>query len=103
MAALAEITLEEHELCCRGSEIIPATLFPAETSCRIPVRMRGCVKSYMGPKFRVELSLWISCHECGQELVDPIEARAVPSFGSCDHDRPTREKWRKRLGKILLS
>ena len=36
MEAVAEITLERHEVCCRGSEIIPATRFPAETSCLGP-------------------------------------------------------------------
>ena len=35
-------------VCCRGSEIIPPTHFPAETSCRILVRGRGCVTTYLG-------------------------------------------------------
>ena len=32
MAALAETTVEGHEVCCRGGEIIPATHFPPATS-----------------------------------------------------------------------
>ena len=51
VAALADITLEGHEICYGGGEIITATLFPTETSCRILVRTRGCVTSYMGPNF----------------------------------------------------
>ena len=41
-----QISWEEHELCRSGSEIIPATLFPARTSCRILVRTSGCVTSH---------------------------------------------------------
>ena len=60
-----------------------------------------------------DLLLWISC---GQELVDPLTPALVredrpiadscysgsSSFGSCDTDRPTREKWHKRWGKIIF-
>ena len=38
LTTLAEITLREHEVRCRGGEIIPATHFPEETSRRILVR-----------------------------------------------------------------
>ena len=51
MAALDEITFEEHEVCGRGGEVIAATHVPAETSCRILVRTRGFVTSYLGPNF----------------------------------------------------
>ena len=58
--------------------------------------------------------LQISCLECGQELVDPLKPALIhenrpiadsclgrhSSFGSCDHDRPTWEKWHKRWDKI---
>ena len=50
--------------------------------------------------------LRISCLECGQELVDPLPAlvhedRPIAesclgrhsSFGSCDHNRPSWERW----------
>ena len=33
MEAVAEIAVEEHEVCCSGSEIIAATPFPAEIPC----------------------------------------------------------------------
>ena len=51
MAALPETTWEEHDVCCRGGEIIAATHFPAETSCRILVRTRGFDSSYLAPNF----------------------------------------------------
>ena len=51
MEALVETTLEEHEVSCRGGEIVPATHFPAAMSCRILVRTRGFVTSYLGPNF----------------------------------------------------
>ena len=38
-----KLTLGEHEVCCRGGEIIPAIHVPAETSCRILVRTKGFV------------------------------------------------------------
>ena len=41
----------EHEACCRGGEIIPATHFPSEKSCRTRVRTKGSVTSYLGPNF----------------------------------------------------
>ena len=41
--ALAEITLEEQEECCRGSETIAATHVSVETSCRILLRTRDFV------------------------------------------------------------
>ena len=47
MAAQAEIIFGEHKVCCRGGEIIPATHFPAETSCRTLVRTKGFVTSYL--------------------------------------------------------
>ena len=59
----------------------------------------------------------ISCLEYGQEFVDPLKLALInkdrpvadssfgrhSSFGSCDHDRPTWEKWHKRRDKILFS
>ena len=49
--ALAEITLERHEICCRGGEIIPSTHFSAETCCQVLVRKTSCGTSYLGPNF----------------------------------------------------
>ena len=54
MAALVELTLGEHEASCRGGEIIPATRFPVETSCRILVRARGVYHVIPGSKLRVK-------------------------------------------------
>ena len=34
-----------------GSEVVPATCFPAKTSCRILVRTKGFVTSYLDPNF----------------------------------------------------
>ena len=61
--------------------------------------------------------LRISRLECGQDLVGPLKPALVHDNGpiedsslgkysrfvSCDHDRPTWEKWHKRWDKILLS
>ena len=47
MEALAEITSERHEMCCRGGDITAGTQFPAVASCRIVVRTRGFVTSYL--------------------------------------------------------
>ena len=70
MDALAEITLEEHEVSCRGGEITPATHFPAQTSCRILVRTRAFVTSHLDPNFvsstqpRKPKRSVVFCHGC---------------------------------------
>ena len=46
-----EITLEGHEVSCRGGEIVLATHFPAATPCRNLVRTRGFVTSHLCPDF----------------------------------------------------
>ena len=51
---VAEITLEEQQVCCRGGEITPATHLPTETSYRILVRTKGLCHVTPGSKLRVE-------------------------------------------------
>ena len=53
--SVPESTACKHDEAClrwyREGEIIPATHFPEETSCRILVRTRGFVTTYLGPNF----------------------------------------------------
>ena len=88
---VTEITSEEHEVYCRGGEIIAATHFPAEKSCRILVRTGGlchvilCCRTVLSRGQVHRTSRAFSFQSCSCELmgVQPLYQQSLGTLREC--------------------